>query len=87
MGYLILYSSKHYAWGCLVAHIRIYTRLCITTNVYIRLSFHVDGKQSWKTPVSVLKTLGMGDRVLVAHGRAEGAEKGGGLSVGYDGSD
>ncbi len=41
----------------LLAHISIYTCLCITMNVYIRLSFHVDGKQGWKTPVRVLKTL------------------------------
>lgn len=57
VGYLILYYLKHYAWGCLLAHISIYTCLCITMNVYIRLSFHVDGKQGWKTPVRVLKTL------------------------------
>lgn len=59
-------------------------------NVYIHLSFHVDGKQGWKTPVRVLKTLQMGqnrDWVLIAHSRTEGAEKGGGLSTGYDGSD
>lgn len=78
-GYLILFSSKHYAWGCLVAHIHIYTCLCITMSVYIDLRFHCDGKQSWKTPVRVLKTLQMGrngDWVLIAHSRTEGVEKG-----------
>lgn len=82
-GYLILYSSKHYAWGCLVAHIHIYMCLCVTMSVYIHRSFHGDGKQSWKTPVRVLKTLRMGrngDWVLIAHG-SEGVEKGGGLRI------
>lgn len=72
-------SSKHYARGCLV----IYMCLCMYYDecVYVRLSFPVDGKQIWKTPVLAEGTLKLTAVLVLAGLQINVVRNGGGTRV------